>query len=459
MKKIFLTALLAIPVLLSQAQKVDKAKELLSKNKVADARTEIDKVLAVEKNKENSEAWLVKSKVYVATAAQPDLKASVPDARDQAYEAIKKYLELEGKEKDEKKRYLLLTLENNGPLIDIYTGYNKDAATFYNAGNFNDALTNFKNALSVFDIIAERKIVQIKLDTTTTLYAGISAEKASKPDEAAIYYAKIAESKAKGDGFVEIYKWLADYYRRKEDIATASKFSALGKEVYPDDTFWSGFDLDMAREKGSKDDLFAKYENVIKENPDNHLYLFNYGVELYQTAYNEDKTKRPANSKELIEKARTHLNKALTLKPDYPNVHMVLGQISYNEGVDMNNENKEIRPPSGGRLTAEQSAKKEELRKNVVLKFNEAIPYFKKVDELLDNQGKLKMEEKETLKGALDLLIIATEEKVAQLEQRRNAAEVKKATAEVKQYDSELKELNADITKYTEKFNNVDRKH
>jgi hypothetical protein len=138
---------------------------------------------------------------------------------------------------------------------------------------------------------------------------------------------------------------------------------------------------------------------------------------------------------------------------------MVLGQISYNEGVDMNNENKEIRPPAGGRLTAEQSAKKEELRKNVVLKFNEAIPYFKKVDELLDNQGKLKMEEKETLKGALDLLIIATEEKVAQIEQRRNAAEVKKATAEVKQYDSELKELNADITKYTEKFNNVDRKH
>ena len=90
---------------------------------MADAKAEIDKVLAVEKNKESSEAWLVKSKVYVAAAAQPDLKASVPDARDQAYEAIKKYLELEGKEKDEKKRYLLLTIENNGPLIDIYPGY------------------------------------------------------------------------------------------------------------------------------------------------------------------------------------------------------------------------------------------------------------------------------------------------------------------------------------------------
>jgi tetratricopeptide (TPR) repeat protein len=459
MKNIFLTVLLVVSALMAQAQKVDKAKDLYDKKKYAEAKTEIDKVLASEKMKENSEAHLIKTKILLAMAAAPELKATVPDARDQAYESIKKYLEIEGKEKDEKKRYLLLTLENNGPLIDIYTGYNKDAATFYNAGNFNDALTNFKNALSVFDIIAAKNIVQIKLDTTTTLYAGISAEKANKPDEAATYYAKIAESKAKGEGFVEIYKWLADYYKRKEDIATASKFTALGREVYPDDTFWSGFELDMMREKGSKEQLFSKYENVIKENPDNHIYLFNYGVELYQMAYNEDKTKRPANSKELIETARTHLNKALTLKPDYPNVHMVLGQISYNEGVDLNAENKEIRPAAGGRLTAEQTAKKEELRLAVVKKFNEAIPYFKKVDELLDNQGKLKMEEKETLKGALDLLIIATEEKVAQLEQKRNAAETKKNAAEMKQYDSELKELQADVTKYTEKFNNVDRKH
>lgn len=459
MKKLFLTVLLAIPVLLSQAQKVEKARDLLTKNKVADAKTEIDKVMAVEKNKENSEAWLVKSKVYLAAAADANLKASVPDARDQAFEAIKKYLELESIKKDEKSRYVLLTLDNNAPLIDIYTGYNKDAATFYNAGNFNDALTNFKNALTVFDVIAERKIVAITLDTTTTLYAGISAEKANKQDEAAIYYGKIAESKAKGEGFVEIYKWLADYYKRKEDITTASKFTGLGREVYPEDTFWSGFELEMMRDKGTKEQLFSKYENVIKENPDNHIYLFNYGVELYQTAYNEDKSKRPANSKELIERARENLNKSLTIKPDYPNVHMVLGQISYNEGVDMNNENKEIRPPSGGRLTAEQTAKKDELRVGVVKKFNEAIPYFKKVDELLDTQGKLKMEDKETLKNALDLLIIASEEKVAQLEQKRNAAEVKKDAAALKQYDSELKELQTEITKYTEKFNNVDRKH
>lgn len=458
MKNIFLTALFAVSAFMVQAQKLDKPKDLLAKNKFVEANTELEKFLAVEKNKNNSEAYLVKSKIMLGIASQPDLKASVPDARDQAFEAIKKYLEIE-QTKDEKSRNVLITLENWGPLIDIYTGYNKDAASYYNAGNFNDALKNFESALSVFDLISEKKVVDITLDTTTTLYAGISAEKANKPDEAAKHYAKIAEAKAQGEGFVEIYKWLADYYRRKDDIATASKFSQLGREVYPEDSFWSGFELEMLREQGTREQLFEKYEQVIKENPDNHIYYFNYGVELYQAAYDEDITKRPANSKELIEKARTYLNKALAIKPDYPNVHMVLGQIAYNEGVDLNNENKAIRPPQGGRLTAEQSAKKEELRKGVIAKFNEAIPYFKKVDELLDSQGKLKMEEKETLKAALDLLIIATEEKVAQLEQKRNAAEVKKNTAEVKQYEAELKLLQADVTKYTDKFNNVDKKH
>jgi tetratricopeptide (TPR) repeat protein len=461
MKKILLTALLVVPVLLTQAQRLEKAKDLLGKkDKLADARTEIDKVLAIEKNQQNPEAWLVKSKIYLKIAADQELKNSVPDARDVAFDALKKYMELdEQKEKDEKKRYMLLTLENNQPLIDIYTGYNKDAASFYNAGNYNDALTNFKNALAVFDLIAKREIVPIKLDTTTTLYAGISAEKANKIDEAATYYGKIAEAKAQGEGFVEIYKWLADHYRRKGNIEEAIKFTTLGREVYPEDPFWSGFELEMLRDQGSKEQLFAKYEQVINENPDNHVYLFNYGVELYQTAYKEDISERPANSKELIEKARTYLNKAMTLKPDYANVHMVLGQMSYNEGVDYSKENDQIRPTGGQKLTADQLAKKEKLRQATLEKFDEAIPYFKKVDELLDSQGKLKMEEKETLKGALDLMIIAMEEKARQLEQKRLDAERKKNDAEEKRLEAELKQVTAEIAKYTDKFNNVDRKH
>ncbi len=216
-------------------------------------------------------------------------------------------------------------------MIELYTGYSKDAASFIMPATLTTPSLISKIHWPSFDLMSARNIIPIKLDTTTTLYAGISAEKAQKPDDAAVYYSKIAEAKAKGEGFVEIYKWLADYYRRKDDVTNAAKFSALGREVYPQDPFWTGFELDMAREKGNKEDLFKKYEQVIKENPDNYLFLFNYGVELYQTGYDPDASKRPANSKDLIAKAIEVMSKTLEKKPDYANANMVLGQIYYNQ--------------------------------------------------------------------------------------------------------------------------------
>jgi capsule polysaccharide export protein KpsE/RkpR len=78
---------------------------------------------------------------------------------------------------------------------------------------------------------------------------------------------------------------------------------------------------------------------------------------------------------------------------------------------------------------------------------------------VLDSQGKLKMEDKENLKNALDLLITINEEKANQLEQKKRQAEAKKSAAEVKQYDAEIKKVQDNITKYTDKYNNIDRKH
>ena len=430
MKRLLLTVLLVSSVVGLFAQKLDKAKTSLEKKKLAEAKTEIDNFLAVEKNQANSEAWYTKGKIYLAINVDSSIKSTVPDARVVSLDAFKKYLELEST-KDSTKRNTLLTMDGNKPLADIYSLYSKEGASFYNAGNFNDALTNFQKSLEVFDVMSSAKIIQIKLDTTTTLYAGISAEKANKPDTAAIYYGKIAESKAKAEGFVEIYKWLADHYRQKNDMANATKYATLGREVYPQETFWSGFELDMAREKGTKDELFTKYEQVIKENPDNHLYYFNYGVELYQAGYNQDSTKRPANSVELITRATQQIAKSIEKKADYANSQMLMGQILYNQGVDINNKNKAIRPSGGAKLKPEELKKKEELRVEMNKKFDEALTYFAKVDQILGSQGKLKLDDKNILKDAYDLTITIYEQK----------------------------QMGDKVTEYTVKFNEVDKKH
>ncbi len=428
---ILLVATIALLVTGSYAQKLDKAKTLFKDNKLNEARTEIDNFLAVEKNKNNSDAWYTKSKIYVAIAADPALKTTVPDPRGTSFEAIKQYMQIESGIKDSTRRYLTMTIEGNQPLVDMYRGYSGDGATYYNANNFNDAFTSFVKTLEIFDYMSQKKMITYPFDTTTVLYAGISAEKANKPDDAAIYYGKIADRKIASQGFNEIYKWLADYYNKKNDMVNASKYIALGREVYPTDTFWDAFELEMVREKGTKEELFKKYEQVIAANPTNHLFVFNYAVELYQAGYDNDIKKRPSNSKELIAKAQDQLKKCIAINPEYANALMVLGQLVYNEGVDINNINKEIRPPAGGKLKPEELKKKADLRKEVAAKFGESLPYFEKVEQILGSKGKLKMEDKQILKDAYDLIITIYE-------------------------NNENKDK---VTEYTDKFNGVDKKH
>ena len=431
MKKVALLIVMATMAITMHAQKLDKAKSLLSSKKVAEAKTEIDNFLAIEKNKNNSDAWYTKAKIYLAIAADPALKSTVTDPRGDAFNAVKQYYEIDSKIKDTTQRYVQMILENNQPLVDMYKSYSADGSTFYNANNFNDAYTNFAKCLEVFDFMSVRKMITFQFDTTTTLYTGICAEKASKPEVAAEYYGKIAQRKINSDGFIEIYKWLTDFYYKKSDLANAAKYLNLGREVYPKDQFWDAFDLDMVREKGSKEELYKKYEQVIAANPTNHLFPFNYAVELYQEGYNEDITKRPATSKELIAKAAGLFKKVIEMKPDYANAQIVMGQLIYNEGADIVAINKTIRPPAGGKLKPDELKKKEDLRNQTKAKFEEALPYFEKVEQILGGQGKLKMDDKTILKSAYDLIIMINENK-----SNKEKAE-----------------------EYTVKYNEVDKKH
>ena len=136
--------------------------------------------------------------------------------------------------------------------------------------------------------------------------------------------------------------------------------------------------------------------------------------------------KRPANADELTKKAQEELTKSLALKPDYPQASLVLGQVSYNAGVELQQQAKAIKGTK-----PEDVKKRTDLRAAANKKFDEAIPYFEKVDQLLGSQGKLKMQDKRSLKDAYDLLITIYENK--------NVKD--KATA------------------YTDKFNNVDKVH
>jgi len=423
MRRLLLTGFLAAAGMGLFAQSVDKAKDLLKSNKLPEAKAEIDKALTVEKNQKNSEAWYTKLKIYNALAATDATRAQYPDARDQAFEALKKYVDVDDK------KLLLLQMDGYKPVNEIYQGYFQIGANDYNGAKYKEALQNFTGALAASSYMNAKGWTNLKIDTTSTLYAGISAEKAGLKDTAAIYYGKLADAKIaniNGSNMIDIYKWLVDYYNTKKDAANTAKYIGLAKEQYPEDLFWPSTELDNLREKGNKDSLFAKYDEIVVKFPKNHLFFFNFGLELYQYASDTSKGSRPANYDALIAKSTEMLKKCLELQPDYPQAALVLGQINYNAGVDLQGQTKKI--PGKG---PDDIKKRADLRIAAGKKFDEAIPYFELVDKDLGTKGKLKMDEKSSLKDAYDLLITIYENK----------------------------NIKDKVDLWTNKFNNVDKDH
>ena len=161
-RRLVLTGFLAMAGMGLFAQSVDKAKDLLKANKLADAKTEIDKVMASDKNQKSGDAWYTKMKIYNAIAAGP-LSGQYPGARDTAFQALQKYTEVDDK------KMIMLQMEAYKPVNEIYQGYFANGANDYNAGKYDSALYNFKGALAASAFMNSKGWTTLKIDTTSTL--------------------------------------------------------------------------------------------------------------------------------------------------------------------------------------------------------------------------------------------------------------------------------------------------
>jgi hypothetical protein len=425
-ERLFLTIFLAFAATSIFAQNVDKAKDLLKAGKLADAKAEIDKMLTVDGNQKSGDVWYTKLKIYNAIAANDAIMVQYPDARTQALEALKKYTETDNK------KLLLLQEEGYKPAYEIHQGFFQLGLHDYHTAKYKDAMHNFVWALETGAFMNEKGWDTGKIDTISTFYAGISSEKAGKRDSAAIFYGRLVEAKIikiiniNGVDMLQIYKWLVDYYHQKKDVANTAKYIALAKQVYPDDPLWLFTELGILRESGPRDSLWAKFDEITAHFPKNYVFFFDYGRELYIYASDSSTGKAPANAADLTLRAQTELTKCLEILPDYFQAVFLLGQISYNQGVEL-----QARARATIAKAPEDIKKKTDLRIAAGKKFDEAIPYFEKVDQDLGSKGKLKMEERTCLKEAYNLLITIYEKK--QMKDKADA--------------------------YTTKYNDVDKNH
>lgn len=221
--------------------------------KLEEAKTELDKLLADPKAQNNPEAYLLKTEVYGSISGNTALKEKYPNADVEAYDALKKYLQLEPAETKLKE-------DKYAGVNSIYSSLFSAGVKEYNAKNWDAAYSKFKVVAELGDMFTTRKWSNSAFDTTSYLYAGVTAQNAKKDEEAARYYGKIAENKVTGSDYEGIYDYLVKYYLNKNDQAQFTKYLALAKEAFPKNSIWNDLEFANTTDNASVEDVVKKFE-------------------------------------------------------------------------------------------------------------------------------------------------------------------------------------------------------
>jgi len=411
MKKLSFVALLVFAANFVMAQDLDEIKKYTLLGQVQKAKESVDKYMSVEKNAKKAEGWFYKGTIYNQvskdTAKQHAESAAL---KSQAFDFLKKYRELDPKAE-------LLTEQSNGPLFDIYVGYASELGIkAYTSKDIASAHEDFKKGLEVHDYIFTNNITGNNgfkfeaLDTILLLYTAITAGELKKPDDAAVYYKKLADANVTGDQYIDTYQVLTEYYKTKKDDAAFSEILAKGRKFYPkNEEYWMAIETEQAIDGVAKPALFEKYEELLTRHPESYSLAYNYAVELYHYIYSDEM--KNANTNEYKAKLEAAGKKALANKQTIE-ANFLMTNFLYNNSIDIADEARKVKGPKPDDLK-----KKKALEAESTKVMNDCIPYAEALVSIFEGLPKPKGSEKVNYKQSLVIL--------------KNVYEVKKDAAKV----------------------------
>ena len=395
MKRIIFTLLAATGLMTVSGQNLNKIKESIAANKIAEAKTAIETLLTNPKNQKNPEVYYLKGKVLSAISMNPAERSTMPEARMLALEAFKKALEI-----DKNQSTLYLTVDNYKPVFDLYSSGFEEGAAYYNAAKFEDALSTFKNTGVIGEYIFTQGWGLYKLDTTLTYYMGLSALNAKKEDQAIAYFTKLADANVGGNSDMATpYRYLAKYYFDKKDDANMNKYIDAGLKIFPKDDYLPLLAIDHARDKNDVAFLLKKFEQLLAINPESFDLTFDYASELFGETHVSEASKRPADYTERCSKIEGLYNKALGLKADSYETMLSLGKHFYNQMLFIEEDSYKVKG-----TTPEAVKKKADYAALINDMVDKTIPQLEKVFGHYDGMGKLKVGERSNFKSACSLL-------------------------------------------------------
>lgn len=244
----------------AQKGSVTKADGYLAKKDYASAKAEIDVAITIEKAVAKSKTWFVRGKIYQAIALNEDVAVNAldPNALQLATDAYNKVLTME---KESSPTNLLTT--NN--LSGMWGNYLNKGGVQYGEEKFAEALVSFENALVVKPN-----------DSTTLLYAGVSAQQAKDTDKTLKYYYQMVESDVAS---MDIYSTLIFMERTEtKDDQKALAVVRAAKEKFPNEAKFSQEEISLLLIMDKIDEAKQKLETAISEDPSNIKNHLNLGL-------------------------------------------------------------------------------------------------------------------------------------------------------------------------------------
>lgn len=419
MKKNVLFLIMVFGALAGRGQSLDDVKKFIILTQYDKARPEIDKYLSDPKNAAKADGWYYKAFTYSNLARKADKPLAESKALNQAaYDAIKKYMELDSKAP-------LTTEENNSTIYNLYYSYYDLGVKTYNEKNFQESYDLFKSTLDVHDYVYSHNLNGpngLKFsahDTDIVWNLAVLGNELKKKDEVIEYYKKIADQDLGDDKYAEAYDELVKKYKREDNKELFAKYMDRAKKHYPTDPYWEAVEIEFAVKGLEGEDLFKAYETLSSSHPNSYMVFFNYGYELDKFIYSADAKGKDISAYK--KKIPELFKKAISINSTV-DANMLLTNFYYNASYDILDEANKIKSTK-----PEDIKKKNELLALSKSTASECIPFGETTIKLLAELKEYKSSDKVNYKQMLDIL--ATVYK--QNGNAAKAAEYEKKKAEV----------------------------
>lgn len=322
MKKIFLLLTISLSALAVSAQSIESIKTIVALQKLDQAKTDVDKAFGNAKFTGKAEAHLLKATIYAELAMSDANKntATGEQLTNDATAAFNKYREM-----DPALGLINDLIYQNGP-INIYSSYYSLGYTDYSEKKWDAGYTKLQKAVEFSDLLIDKKILSITLDTNVLILAAVTAENSGKKDAAAKLYTRLADKKIGGDGFESIYRFLVSYNFGKKDMAAFEKYKSMGAELFPKSEYFKFDKIDFAvgLVEGFNDKLKA-LEEILATDPNSFKANQILGEIVYDTLNStEAGAVMPPNVAELENKMVAAFNKSAAAKPGFENPYIYL---------------------------------------------------------------------------------------------------------------------------------------